>query len=210
MRDIYAKREGKQQQNLKFNFDLAGAQPKAELSAKTTGVVFLSDDGTRLLQLANDGFTLNFLHPYSDGDRLLKDARRAWDLYATVAKPARTLRLALRFINRMHLADEEIDFDDYFSAAPRIPDGLPQTLANYFSRVTIANAELKAFAAVAQAFNGERKDEGFEVVLDIDVFTERHYDPTDPEIWQTFSQLRAFKNDIFFRHVTDRLLEKYS
>lgn len=47
------------------------------------------------------------------------------------------------------------------------------------------------------------------VILDIDVFVEREFDPSGDEIWGCLDDLREMKNDIFYKSLTPAAWEKY-
>lgn len=211
LRPAYEQRKEKRQNQFQIKVDLTKPDAgHAKISSPvTTGYSFANVDGSRLVQVAREGFTQNFLPKYSDGDDLLTESRKNWESYARVAMPALITRLALRYINRISIPTQEMDFNDYFPEAPRVPAELPQFLANYFSRVTIINPEIGAHAAVAQAFSGEHDETGIQFVLDIDVYIEREYHSGDKEIWEKLAELRKFKNEIFFAHASDKLLELF-
>ena len=147
--------------------------------------------------------------PYTSGDELLAESRKNWQHYVEIASPVNATRLALRYINRLRLPGDIVDFDDFLTVAPQIPKDLPQIFANFFGKVVIVNEKIDAFAGVSQTFTGEVDETGVEVVLDIDVFTEGAYEVAADSIWDKFVQLRQFKNEIFFGFVTDKLLEAY-
>ena len=187
----------------------AGPSANAQMKSANTGFVFHGSQKSKILQLTKDGFTQNFLPPYSNGDLLFEEARKNWAHYVVHAKPQVATRLAMRYINKVHIAGDQIDFDDSLAACPQIPDSLPQFLANFFSRVTIANPKISAFAAVTQAFSGEQGPTGIDVVLDIDVFSEGEFDVSGSEMWDRLKELRVFKNEIFFGFVKEGKLEDY-
>jgi uncharacterized protein (TIGR04255 family) len=207
----YPIRKAKNQNRFEVKFEQkdGAAQGTTEVSATTIGYAFQSKDQQRIVQMARDGFTLNFLPPYSDGDTLMAEARAIWAKYVEVMQPIKITRVALRYINQIRLPLNMKDFGDYLTASPQIPAGLPQELSNFFSRVVIVNTKIGAQAGVAQAVPGEADERGLAYTLDIDAFFDGDFDVEDGAVWSKVAELRKFKNDIFFEYLTDKLLEKY-
>jgi uncharacterized protein (TIGR04255 family) len=206
--DGYGNRQETKRGHLHLDFDDA-TKANAQVVSTTMGYAFQNQQKTRLIQISRDGFTQHFLPPYPNGDLLLEEAKKNWAHYVAIAAPLATTRLAMRYINRFRLPRQIIDFNDYLVASPQIPSGLPQGIANFFSKVVLVNPVIGAHAGVSQIFTGEIDESGVEVILDIDVFFEGVDVPTDSAIWKKFDELRGFKNDIFFGFVTDKLLEAY-
>ncbi len=189
--------------------------PAAEATTKATttqeGFVLRDESGKRLTQVMLGGFTQNLLKPYSDFESLVEEAKRNWQIYVDFAKPQRIIRTALRYINDLRVpVRPDTPFERYVPFVPMIPASLPQTTLDFASRVTIVDERLDAKAIVAQLFPGEINDEGAQVILDIDAYSERALSIDDhAALWNRFEELRKFKNDIFFSFTTPELLERY-
>ena len=84
-----------------------------------------------------------------------------------------------------------------------MPKNLPQSLTNFFLRLTIPKEDI--IAIIMQAFEvpGSKK---LSFIFDIDVFklVDSHED-----IWQIFNRLRDFKNEIFLNTITDKTKELF-
>lgn len=173
------------------------------------GYFFRSADETEIVQFRTDGFTFNRLKPYTSFDRLFPMAMEMWRIYCEVARPESVTRLALRYINHVPLPPSMRDFDDYLRAAPVIPRELPQYLGAFFSRMTIHDPDRDIAANILQAL--ETKVSATTVILDIDAYKAQQ-DVTaldEPEIEETFRQLRVFKNQVFFNMLTEETLRQF-
>jgi hypothetical protein len=62
---------------------------------------------------------------------------------------------------------------------------------------------------VTQALQGEA-DNKLSVLLDIDVFRAASFAVGEDEMWVALEDFRNLKNDAFFDHVTDKLLDQYA
>lgn len=195
-----------------FTFQFA---PRADSHAMVEdlgiqGYFFRSPSDQLLAQFRVDGFTLNKLKPYTDWDHLFPVAIELWRMYIETARPQAVIRQALRYINHIRPPGDYIDFDEYLRAAPRLPPELPQTLAAFFSRVTVVDPELLVAAHIAQAFDPKTARDGVTIIIDIDCFKNVDILPEDEDtLIANFSDLRQFKNRVFFNYVTDRTLEMY-
>ena len=173
------------------------------------GYFFKTSDGKTIAQFRVDGFTFNRLYPYTSWEGLFPQAMELWRLYSSTAKPDVITRLAVRYINRIVLPPGAVAFETYLRAVPVIPPELPQYISSFLTRVTIHNPETNMAAHVVQALEESAPGSQLAVILDIDAFKEGEFSTNDPRIEQTFDQLRAFKNLIFFNSLTDDTLRRF-
>lgn len=173
------------------------------------GYFFKAEEENLIAQFRIDGFTLNKLRPYTNWEEIFPTAMELWEKYYSHARPEAITRVALRYINHIPIKSDYIDFDEYLASAPQIPPELPQKLGGFFSKVTILDDNHLIAANVAQAFESAPAIQGIKIILDIDVFKEVDMDADDPELMALFSQLREFKNLIFYNYVTEKTLEMF-
>ncbi|HKT13377.1 MAG TPA: TIGR04255 family protein [Terriglobia bacterium] len=184
-------------------------QPLRSSTFQQDGYYFTSADGKRIVQYRLDGFSFNRLRPYSRWEDLRDEARKAWRIYAMHANPLAVNRLAVRYINSIEIPFKSFDFDDYFTAIPKIPEGLPQVLQHFFTRTMIPFFEQGVTAVIIQTPSGKQDPLSTAIILDIDVFMEKNLEPEDKLIWEIFEELRYIKNEIFFKSIKDRTKELF-
>jgi len=193
-----------------LDFVNGGKEPASEGQVLgPDGYAFWSADEKQVLQFRLDGFTFSRLKPYQDWERFRDEASRLWELCLQVARPEAASRVALRFINRIELPLPITDFGDYLVVPPTLPEGLPQGLAGYFSRIVVVNPDTAAKGILTQAVEPLPKPTHVTLLLDVDVFREGRFSVEGDELWEFLEELRGFKNDIFFESVTDRMLELF-
>lgn len=166
------------------------------------GYFFKSSDGKNVAQFREDGFTLSRLKPYSDWETVLAEAKTLWELYLRTAAPEIITRLATRYINRMDIPLPINDFRRYLTAPPIIPEGLPQGISRYLTRVTIGDPD-DIMANIIQALEKSSKPGHVAIILDIDVYKQMEAGFPENQIWPTFENLRNLKNRIFFGSITE-------
>ncbi len=187
-----------------------------ETDAKTSGQATIvgkrleSSHPPHVVQYRVNGFTFSRLHPYESWKHLADTALPLWEEYAAVGV-SKITRIALRYINEVKLPIGA-ELSDYLASAPHIPQGLPQDLAGFLQRFVIVNQPAGCTAIVTQALedspDGAARSEAT-VVLDIDAFWQGSTGPHDEQLITTLEALHNFKNDLFFKLVTERTLELF-
>jgi len=169
-----------------------------------------TQDGHNVAQIQKDGFTFSELKPYSDWDTFSGKARKIWEIYYQNTGCASFPRLAVRYINHMEFPLEfGEDFGKFLVVLPKIPNELPQTMANFLTRATITNPEEECDAHITQAFLPPSKKGFINVLLDIDVVKMNNDNVKPEEIWTTLEKLKTFQNDIFFNYTTKEARELF-
>jgi uncharacterized protein (TIGR04255 family) len=191
-------------------FELKGEEePIKTARRQIDGYLFTSSDGRRVVQFRLDGFSFSRLRPYTRWEEVCGEARRLWDIYRTGTKPIIVQRLATRYINSIEIPSKKFDYDDYFTAAPKIPQGLPQLLSHFFTRLVIPFPDQGATAIVIQTPAEKPDPINTTVILDIDAFAEVSLVSNDAKFDEILAILRKVKNEIFFSSITERTKELF-
>jgi uncharacterized protein (TIGR04255 family) len=183
-------------------------QPPVVQDLGFQGYFFKTHDQKTIAQFRIDGFTFNRLRPYTSWEEIFPQAMELWRLYANVCKPEAIMRVAVRYINQIAMRGGA-DLEIYLKTAPIIPQELPQHIRGFLTRITIYDPNKDIAANVIQALQESKPGSELAVILDIDAYKEREFSADDPNINQTFEQLRAFKNLIFFTHLTENTLRGF-
>lgn len=193
-----------------FNFKLEPEQaPVTNIASSHNGYRFASSDDKKITQFQLDGFTFNWLEPYESWECLYERAHEAWAVYAEVTAPRAITRIGVRYINKLGLPQPVNDFGEYLTSPPNIPEGLPQTVKSFLSRVVMHDSQLGADCILTQAMEAvDLEHDQVPVVLDIDTFIQKRFELTE-DPWIQASHLRDLKNRIFFKSITDTALEPY-
>lgn len=197
------------QSNVHFGFE---AQPGQATSVQASmsdpiGCRLQSADSQRIIQVQRFGFTFSRVGNYDNWDNFAQEARELWQRYLAIATPEAVTRLGLRYINRIPipLSAGPIDFKDYILTTPEIAPNVPQELLTYFMRLLIPSADHTLLATITQVMEPMIPNaETLPLIFDIDAFKVKTFEPHSEAIWETFAALRAFKNEIFYRSITDK------
>lgn len=189
---------------------LKGSDKIISTHEKINGYRYESLDGIKIVQLKDDGFTYNRLKPYESWDEVRDEAMRIWNLYTDLIKPEFINRIALRYINNLNAPLPMKDFKDYLTCPPEVPEGLPQGISSFLYRVVVPHSDSRITAIITQAMEATLDIKNkIPIILDIDVFKITEDGFLKEDILVIFEKLRIFKNQVFFKSITPKLLETY-
>ncbi len=181
---------------------------------KLDGYLFESLADKKVVQARLDGFTFNKLKPYENWEAFCREGRELWNLYSKIAQPIKVIRIALRYINRIEIPLPLKGFEEYILTLPQIAPDLPQAVARFFMQIVIPNAEIEANAIISLAIE-KATEQKLSLIFDIDVSRDAVYADlpaqagNKEEIWNDFEKLRSFKNEVFFKSITDKTKELF-
>ncbi len=180
------------------------------LSHKINGYRYISSDKKQIVQTRLDGFTFSRLHPYIKWEELRSETYRLWLLYKDITFPESIVRVALRYINNLNIPLPIKDFSDCLTSPPIVPEGLPQGVNSFLTRIVIYEPSIDANAIITQALEPMPLEVmRAPIILDIDVFKFKQEGIEEKDAWETIEKLRHFKNSIFFKSITNNLKEMY-
>ena len=190
-----------------FQFQ-AGQPVDAQTSTRVhVGYRFNSENGLYVAQLRPNHFVFSRLKPYETWEQFSAEALKIWRLYAAVVSPILSVnRVAVRFINALNLP-LPANFEDYLTAPPRIPAGLPQQASAFFSQIVIEDAPNKITTALIQVTQPLTDPALLTVIIDINSFRQGDFGVDEGKIWGILQTLRDTKNRVFFSAITEKNIE---
>lgn len=177
-------------------------------SHQVLGFKLNDNENKKILQLKESGFTFSLLKPYSDWDSFSEEAKECWTLFLEYCKPEKVTRCALRYINRIDIPFQTIEMEKYLNLYPNLPEmkDIPAVIASMQMNLLIPQDEL-GVAVINQAVVDPYKNDGFSILLDIDLFKLVSLSPDSENVWGLLSKQRARKNDLFEYFITDKTRE---
>jgi uncharacterized protein (TIGR04255 family) len=173
-----------------------------------TGFRCVNKDGNKLVQFRLNGFTYNWLRPYSHWADLSDAAKDLWHAYAEATKPTLVTRVGLRYINNLEFPAPFKDLREYLTSPPAVPAQVPQQVTRFLTRISVVDESTNNAAIITQAFEGIVDPRHVTVILDIDTSKRAEF-IGDDEIWQTLEGLHTFKNQIFFNSLTEEAVRLF-
>jgi len=206
IQERFPRREEKIESKLKVELP-ALLSKSPTFATSSIGYLFRSPTGGKVVQSRFNGFTFNKLKPYESWQAFKCEAQELWEMYRDIVRPTKIRRFSLRYINRI-VIPFGVDTKEYFLTGPEISPELPQIFRSFFLRVEIVNEEIPALGMINQA--AQPADEtGLPIIFDIDVVKTIELSPNTKDLWYSFEKLRDFKNDIFFKSLTEKTKEMF-
>jgi uncharacterized protein (TIGR04255 family) len=161
----------RQQRLLQASLRAEIGQPPGVSVEEGIGRVQLVDtDARRLLSLGPDALSVNVLRPYEGWEVFKPRIDAALRAYAEVSGVEKISRIGVRYINKVVVAEPNVDLNKYFLCGPPVPAGLPSRVTSFLYRtehVFDDDAKLVlTFATIA----GEPGSSSF--LLDLDIIGE--------------------------------------
>jgi uncharacterized protein (TIGR04255 family) len=214
LKDRYPTKKSIRQIKAEFSMNVGdGAAPEIPIrstSESSIGIRLDSIDRLRVLQAQIHGFTFSRLKPYDTWETLLEEAKTLWNLYIEVAAPVSLTRVTTRFINRLELPLPIPEFEEYLTRPPVVPNGIPESVSEFLSRIVAHDTASGASIVVIQALETVVPGSNIlPVLLDIDVFKQANFDINSNDYWELLSEFRKLKNTAFFGSITERTKELF-
>ena len=174
------------------------------------GVRLANVDQTIYAQFRPDGFTLNNMKAYVGGDHLIDKALTLWELLVRRTMPEAVSRVALRYVNRLELPLKSGDeFTRYLTSTPDLPEGAPQRISQFLSRIVGHDAQRQATAVVIQQLKEQQGGQPVVLTVDVDVFRSGTFPVDSAALREILDSLRMLKNETFFSLITDETVSFY-
>ena len=188
-----------------FNIDENGVdKSKDEITSNFRGVVFSTERQNKQVQFRIDGFTHNFLAPYSNWDEFKSEAKKLWNIYINKFPEANIERMALRYINRIVIPRPFDHIEEFVINVPPIPKVLPQVYKTFFSQIEIPCDDNDCVTLINTTIETPTSKE-VPIILDIDVFKTINENFN----FDDFDYIRNVKNSIFESCITDKTRELF-
>lgn len=183
-------------------------EPKISSANSIDGLLFFSDDNTRIVQTRLDGFSANRLKPYDNFRSFKAEAQCRWAQFRDFVKPERVLRIGLRYINDLEIPSSPLNLSDVFDSFEIRPLDNNPTLEGFWMRMLLGRQlpEEKGHTIIEappQSMNTNK------IVFDIDVFRTFETPPSENELWASLDSLHIWKNDIFFGSLNGAHIKRY-
>ncbi|MFN6540064.1 MAG: TIGR04255 family protein [Nostoc sp. EkiNYC01] len=196
------------QQNLIAAEIIAGkmpANPEVTTRTSVTKLLFSSVDAKRLVGVGSDLLSVHSLRPYEGWEDFNKRIDQAFQAYLEVAKPLGVTRIALRYINRIVIPSvESVKLNDYFTAYPQIPDGVPSNMSGFVTRTESIYDDIPVRLVIILA-DAEAPEGQLEFMLDLDISQDWAETPLSlEEALSNLNELKQREGQVFENLITDR------
>lgn len=193
-----------------FNLEASGIDEKS-LSSKTNldAYYFSNQEKTKSITIKLDSFTFSNFENYKGWDNFISEVMKYCSSFTEKYKPISIKRIAVRFINEIKLKTP-VEYEKYFYI-PKYGHNdslgtIDYDLFNYFSQSSYVNNEINAKANLTLGVRNNKEDEdSINFIIDIDVYKEISEDIEN--INEHLEDLRSFKNELFFKMLTEKTIK---
>lgn len=179
------------------------------------GARFQSTDQKCIAQFNRDGFVFSRLAPYENWQSFVQQTKSLWAVFKEIAAPATIGRIGLRFINRIELLPGELEVELYLRNAPVPPADLDLPFMGFMHQETLVVPGHPYAINIIRTIQPPQipVDNGFAIILDIDVFTllpiEHPIENDDIRLSHMLDEMRWLKDKSFFGSMTEKGLERF-
>jgi uncharacterized protein (TIGR04255 family) len=172
------------------------------ISSKEILKGFIIEKNNIKFQFRKDGFSLNFLSPYSNWDELFSFGNEFWEIYKKNFNVSQVEKISLRYINEIKIPLPLGDFEDYIVNMPPIPKCLPQNYSHFFMQIEVP-CDNDFIALVTETILQEKEKYILPFVLDINIQKFIKSEFNNKAFKEEFNYMRRLKNLIFEDFITD-------
>jgi len=181
---------------------VAGQSTDVTVQDSVARILLVSADEKRLLSLGQDALSVNTLAPYEGWTMFRPRVEAAIKAYADVTGAREIRRVEVRYINRIEVADTDVDLADLFNCGSMFPVAIPSELRAFFQRTEHIYDDgtrlLLTFASVVAGSGASG------VLLDLDLA----HDAVQPiyfdQVMSTIDDLHDREKKAFEAVITDR------
>ena len=203
-KDLSKDFQAKYIEEMRLELQFGDDQKKNSQMQKKIGIRLESDDGRYVIQAKENGYSFSIINYYDRWESFSKEAYKYWNIYKRHFKPQKVTRQAVRYINRIDIPEASFELKKYFKVYPHLfDDKINVDVAGFFVQAQIPQKE-GGVANITQTVTQPVKPGCTSVILDIDVFDNKHFKPSSKELKSRIAMLREQKNFIFRSSITDK------
>ena len=171
-----------------------------------------NEDKSIFVHLEPEGFALINAKDYIGGDYFISEAVKRWEWLVERTTPKSVASVAMNYVNRLEIPlNKSEHIEKYFVFPPKLPEGAPQLISEYLSRVVSRDANRNATATIIQQLKPHttwNKPFPFRIVVE----TRKALSPSSVDstiLRKNLDSLRELKNEIFFALLTEETVRIY-
>ncbi len=170
LREAYS---GEERQEFQFEVETRFEGPEATTTTKTPvpkRLLFPTEDGTGLVGLGAGVVSVHVLRPYPGWTAFQARVNHVADVVFSATGASGLTEVAVRYVDRIALpVGEPLALDEYFTAIPRRPNGMPGSLTTFQSIIESHDKETNTVAVLTTAAAPPGPGEGFVMLYDLNL-----------------------------------------
>lgn len=186
-----------------------GAFPVSDKAAvqkhKNEGYLLKSPEiPNRLIQVQTTHLSYHNLTKYDGWESMISELKELWQVFCGSVGKNMLSQLGVRYINNIKLPLPFVPghgLQDYTKFLPGIPKTVTTSIDNFFIQIKFGEKGLRA--EITETVLGV-KDDKLSLILDLNVFKKGDFLCNESDMWDSFNELREYKNKVFFNCITEK------
>jgi uncharacterized protein (TIGR04255 family) len=182
-------------------------QPNVVTTNKIEGFVLKPKDGkNRLIHIRPTFISYHNLEKYDGWDIMINELKELWSEFCKSIGTPHPSEVKVRNINQILLPlPFQLGFKEYIKLLPSVPEGINPIVDNFFIQINTSNKEKKLNAVISEKILKVDKTKAeLSLLLDVTVFKKSSFECDKKEMWDSFTDLREYKDDLFFNCITKK------
>lgn len=157
------------------------------------------------IQVTPTHISYHNFNKYAGWDTMYNELKEIWAEFCKSVGNNNLSRVSVRYINQIALPYPfKKGFADYIKLLPQIPDGMNKRVNNFFLQINVpdSNNEMQGVITETVLPVGENLSI-LNFLIDLTVLKEGKLECNGTEMWDSFTKIREFKNELFFSCITE-------
>lgn len=206
VRDTFPKRRQAKQ----FDVGVLAGPEGVEQQVRTMDrMQFLREDKKALVQVGPHLLAVNHLKPYSSWQEFLPLIEKGFEAYCDVVGPKNIHRVSLRYINRIEVAGQSIELEDYFEFRPFVGPSLPQDFGPFIIGIQVPYEDSRDILKLQLTSASVKSPDTAAVILDLDYFLVKPGGVALDNVFEWVDVAHNRVEDAFEACISDRLRQMF-
>ena len=178
---------------------------RQEIAGGVARIRFQSADGSAALIVAPDILAISRPSGYPGWDRFREEGLSQLENYRAIGAPVGISRVGLRYVNKIQVGGglPVIELNDYFRAAPNLPEPIPQVFGAFLTLVQVVYPEPQMSLRFSLA-RGENEADALNYVLDLDISNAPEHAPDLARVGEWLDIAHARLEEAFDAALTEK------
>jgi uncharacterized protein (TIGR04255 family) len=170
---------------------------------------FLCEDERALIQVGPHLLAVNHLKPYSSWPEFLPLIKKGFEAYCDVVDSKSIHRVSLRYINRIEVAGQSIELEDYFKFRPFVGPSLPQDFGPFIVGIQVPYEDSRDVLKLLLTSASAETPDTAAVILDLDYFLVKPGEVALDNVFEWVDVAHNRVEDAFEACITDQLRQMF-
>jgi len=198
--------------NPDYNHRIVKKDDQQKVDISLDGYILKGDDTTRIIKASRGAFAFHQMKGYEGFDKLMDELSSYWSVFCEIAGQLTVNNIAVRYVNFIQMEPEQ-EIKDVINIYVSHPFEINmRTYFNTFRFPYKKNENVIVNLITASGMNASIHESMDTPGVFLDIILNRKIDnETDKNtLFNYLHELRAVKNDLFFKSITELTYKKYN